>query len=59
MKKDFQKPEDSGMGSVVYIYTFVKITYIVHFKSVHFTVCELYLNIKRSKCEILDFNTFQ
>lgn len=54
MKKDFQ-----GMGSVVYIYTFVKITYIVRFKSVHFTVCELYVNRKRSKCEILDFNTFQ
>ena len=39
-ERDFQKPEGSGKGSMVY--TFV-ITYIVHFKSVHLTPCELYL----------------
>lgn len=33
---------------ITWVFTFVKSHQIVHFKSVHFSLCELYLNFKRA-----------
>lgn len=55
----FSKPEGNAVASMVY--TFVKINHTENFKSMHFTVCKLYLKLKISmyEIEIPDFNTFQ